>query len=485
MHAPMTLRYRRAPMSKPLLDRRWPWLAGAALLIAGMIGLLSLVVDVQFGGVADTRPVGGAEDIERLAERSDLNLVFILIDTLRADRLGSYGYERDTSPTIDRYASTGIRFGRHLSQASWTKASMASFWTGYYPARNGVTRSVDLLAEDAVMPAEILREAGFFTVGLYRNGWVAPNFGFGQGFDVYVRPPSTLIPPRVRFENPTISTHGTDEGIVQSAVEFLRVHGHKRFFLYVHMMDVHEYVYDEEAAQFGGTYSDIYDNAILWEDHVVGALLDLLADRGLAEKTLVVIGADHGEAFRERGVEGHARRVFRETTEVPLFLILPFRLEPGAVVQSRTRNVDVWPTVLDLLGLDVPPGLDGRSMRPEILAAVRGQAATGPEAMGIAHLDQNWGQQDAPPAISVAVADGSHRYVRSEEAGRVVEQLFDARLDPLELEDRADTEPAELERLRAVADAYLEESPPWGAAPTRDIDELELNQLRALGYALP
>ena len=87
------------------------------------------------------RPLGDATDIEELHERSDLNLLFILIDTLRADRLGAYGYERDTSPTIDALAADGVRFAQQLSQSSWTKCSMASLWTGLYPARTGVTRA--------------------------------------------------------------------------------------------------------------------------------------------------------------------------------------------------------------------------------------------------------------------------------------------------------------------------------------------------------
>jgi arylsulfatase A-like enzyme len=124
-----------------------------------------------------------------MAEREDLNVLFLVIDTLRADRLGMYGYSRDTSPKFDRWASTGVRFDRHLAQSSWTKASMASLWTSLYPMRTGVTRYDDVLAEEAVMAAERFSDAGFRTIGIYRNGWVAPTFGFDQGFDVYTHAP--------------------------------------------------------------------------------------------------------------------------------------------------------------------------------------------------------------------------------------------------------------------------------------------------------
>ena len=125
-----------------------------------------------------------------------------------------------------------------------------------YPARTGVTRFDDVLPGEADMPAEILKRADFHTVGIYRNGWVAPTFGFDQGFDVYTRPAARPLPPSIRRENPTLVNRGTDEDTVVSALEFLHVRGHERWLLYLHLMDVHEYLYDEETALFGGSYSD-------------------------------------------------------------------------------------------------------------------------------------------------------------------------------------------------------------------------------------
>jgi arylsulfatase A-like enzyme len=432
----------------------------------------------------DDRPLGSVDDIETLRDRDDLNVLFVVIDTLRAERLGSYGYVRDTSPVLDRLAASGVRFARHLAQSSWTKASMASLWTGLYPARTGITRFDHVIPDEARMPAEILREAGFQTVGLYRNGWVAPTFGFDQGFEVYIRPMKAPTAPGVRRENPTISDEGTDEGVVAAAVEFLRLRGRERWFLYLHLMDVHEYLYDEESALFGVHYSDVYDNSIRWTNGVIELLLGSLADFGYLDQTLVVFTSDHGEAFGERGFEGHARKVYRETTEIPWLLFLPFRLEPGVVVETRTANVDVWPTVLDLLGLDMPQA-DGRSRLPELLASARGEPLPDATDPAIAHLDQSWARPELAPAPTVAVSEGTLRYVRVQQPGGVIEQLYDASGDPLEVRDRAREDPETLERLAGVAEAYLELSPDWGEAPTREIGELELNHLRALGYAVP
>ena len=472
-------------MSDRTRSIRWTWLLGAAVTLFLFL-LVLLVALTRPTAAPDPRPTGSADDIAKLAERSDVNVLFILIDTLRADRLSAYGYERETSPELDRLAAGGVRFARQLSQSSWTKCSMASLWTGMNPSRNGVTRFDDVVPEVAEMPAEIFKNAGFATVGVYRNGWVSPNFGFAQGFDVYTRPAPAPPPPDVRRENPTLKEAGTDEDVISTAIEYLRVNGRERWFLYLHLMDVHEYTYDEQSALFGGSYSDVYDNSIRRVDALIGVLLDYLAESGLAEKTLVVLTADHGEAFRERGVEGHARRVYRETTEVPLLLALPFRLEPGVVVTSRSRNIDVWPTVLGLLGLPIPEAIDGRSLVPEMLASARGEPLAEPAGpTGIAHLDMTWGQSAKDPLPTVAIAQGPYRYVKVTEAGKTFERLYDASVDPKELIDRATAEPEKLAELRGIGEEYLQQVPPWGEAPTRELSEMELNQLRALGYALP
>jgi arylsulfatase A-like enzyme len=468
-------------MWKRLLEQRWPWLAAAGVIV---LAFLSTLVEIHAPGDWDTRPLGSADDIEALRHRDDLNVLFVLVDTLRAERLGSYGYERDTSPVLDRMTASGVRFARHLAQSSWTKASMASLWTGLYPMRSGITRFDHVIPGQVRMPAEILAEAGFQTVGLYRNGWVAPTFGFDQGFEVYKRPLRAPLPPGIRRENPTVSDASTDEGVVAAALEFLRLRGAERWFLYLHLMDVHEYVYDEESALFGAHYSDVYDNSIRWTDGVIEVLLASLADLGHLDDTLVVVLSDHGEAFGERGFEGHARKVYRETTEIPWLFFFPFRMEPGVVVEARTMNVDVWPTLLDLLGLEMPEA-DGHSRVPELLASARGEplpAAAGP---AIAHLDQTWARPERDAEPTVAVSEGTLRYVRIHQGAGVIEQLYDANGDPRELRDRAREDPATLSRLAELAEAYLELRPDWGESPTREIGELELNHLRALGYALP
>jgi arylsulfatase A-like enzyme len=462
-------------MLRRLLDSPWPYFSLAGVL------LVALVVSL-FEIHLPRRPVGSVGDIAHLRERQDLNVVFFLVDTLRADRLSCYGYGRETTPVLDFLAASGVRFAHVQAQSSWTKASMASLWTGLYPRRIGVTRFPDALSPEARTPAEILRDAGFRTGGLFRNGWVANNFGFAQGFDLYVQPRPSATPEK--FERRTPSSHplmGSDWDATESAVEFIRSHGHQRFFLYVHYMDVHQYLYEIESAKFGSDIRDAYDNAVHWTDRNVSAVLGALEGLDLTRKTIVVLASDHGEAFYEHGIEGHARNLYREVTETPLIFILPFRLEPGLVVESPVQNVDVWPTLLDLLGLPPLPQADGRSLLPLMLGAADGGAAP-PEFGGprFAELDQSWGRTDRRPRPLVAVVDGAYKLVRhvKREGGY---ELYDRSLDPSEQTNVAERHPEVVERLDAHLERYLDREVAFDS-PQVELDEMRLGQLRALGY---
>jgi arylsulfatase A-like enzyme len=253
-------------------------------------------------------------------------------------------------------------------------------------------------------------------------------------------------------------------------------------------MDLHQYVYDDKAEQFGTGYSDVYDQSINWTDRLIAAVLAKLDDVGALQKTIVVIAADHGEAQGERGFEGHARNVYPENVEVPWILSLPFRLQRGIVIRKQTANVDIFPTVLELLGLPAMEGADGRSRMPEILAAARGEPEPPEdEALAIAHLDQTWGKRIETTSPNVTIGDGRFRYVQFRgPEGQIREQLFDAEHDPRELENRLEEEPEVAKRLAEAAERYLASRPAWdGESGKLEIDEMELDQLRALGYSLP
>ncbi len=476
-------------------------------ILYAVLGIVLIVLFflTQFRLQPDERPPGAVEDILALASRDDLNVVFILIDTLRADRLSSYGYERETSPTMDRLASTGIRFARHHSQSSWTKTSMASIWTAMYPHRNGILRFDHALPNAALLPAEMLREEGFVTAAIWRNGWVAPTFGFDQGFETYHRP-STGMPigfKRRESDNPYAKIAGSDIDVTENAVEFLRVSGRDRFMLYLHYMDAHQYMSDEESARFGSSYSDLYDNSIHWSDRNVAAIIQTLEDEGLRDDTIVVITSDHGEAFGEHGAEGHAKDLHGEVIRVPWIVSLPFSLEQGIVVEALSENVDIWPTLFDLLGAPELEHADGRSRLPEILTS-----AGRPELIErapdtsplFAELDRAWGKAEMPPDPIIALTLPEKRFLRvlDPEALRAkvgarglrkgTSLLYDTEKDPYERRDLLaiageDASTAEYDAL--VQEILSRPPPPWRDDVGRvELSDMQKGQLRAIGYAI-
>jgi arylsulfatase A-like enzyme len=458
--------------------RRW-------LLIGGGLALLVALFVTQFEVSLPSRPTGSVEELRAIRDRDDVNVVFVLIDTLRADRLSAYGYERPTSPTLDEVASSGVLFEKVEAQSSWTKASMASLWTGLFPHRTGVVRFQHGLPDKAAVAAEVFQQGGFLTAGLFRNGWVDPNFGFGQGFDLYLNPTPRRDPQGFRRPPPGVRRlPGTDQDLTYAAIEFLKRNGSERFMLYVHYMDVHQYSYDQEAAalRFGPSISDSYDAAIHWTDRNFYALIEAMDDLDLLEKTIVVVASDHGEAFREHGREGHAQDIYVETTHTPLIFMLPFRLSEPLVVEPVVRNVDIWPTLLDLVGLPPLPETDGVSLVPLMEAAGRGEVIETPKS--IAYVDQTWGliEKDPNPVISLR-GDGKRLLFRPQIPEAM--EVYDVVSDPGEKRNLLTAKPEWLDDFRAEIEGRLEQPIPWGEVEDVEVDDMKRGQLRALGYVIP
>jgi len=461
-------------MIKKLLDSRW-FYYGAALLLVAIFFATQVKVQLP------ARSFGPVEDIATLKDRKDLNVVFILVDTLRADHLGSYGYERETSPVMDRLAATGIRLANNIAQSTWTKSSMASIWTGTYPVTNEVLRYQHAIPEVVTMPAELLKAAGYRTVGLYRNGWVGHEFGFGQGFERYLRPQTAQTVDAVeRARHTPFQLVGNDWDLTSSATQFLEQYRDEKFFLYLHYMDVHQYAYEAESALFGTNFADAYDNAIHWTDRNIEAVVAKLEELGLMDNTLLVIAADHGEAFREHGSEGHAKDLYGEVVRTPVIIVLPWFLDGGLVVDDLTENVDLMPTILDMIGIDPVDETDGASLVPLFLGGP--DPHPGP---AYAHLDRNWaGGDDEQPIVAIRTED--RKFIWKKDWTPPTIELYDVEADPGEKINIASEQEAEVQEFLEMARAYYDHAPgSWNASPDAiEIDDLKLGILKALGYVI-
>ena len=287
------------------------------------------------------------------------DLVLITIDTLRADRVGAYGYARARTPNIDALAARGVRFEHAFATAPITLPSHASLMTGRYPPGHGARHNG--MRVDAAVPslATTLSKAGFATGAFVSAFPLDRRFGLSAGFDVY----SDRMPrgPRGRPENERPGRDAVNEARVW--LNPLSVHGPAaaRRFLWVHLFEPHA-PYGQAGS--GRPIADRYDDEVAESDVQVGRILEALGPR--LASTLVVVASDHGEAFGEHGEVSHSLFVYDTTLRVPLIIAGPG--VPARTVSSPVSLVDVAPTVLRLLGL-APFDADGIDLAPTFAGA--------------------------------------------------------------------------------------------------------------------
>ena len=304
------------------------------------------------------------------------NVVFVTVDTLRADRLGAYGYAvRPTSPKIDAQLASGILFENAMSARASTWPSLASLLTGLYPSGHGVVENGYGFSDDMPTLPKLLHGAGYQT-GAFLSNMCQANH---QGWDSFA------------------CSGGQDGKSVRRALEWAG--GAKRerpFFLWVHLFGAHPPYYNggDLAQKLDPGYQGplgtkkwqlnqvmekkmaltprdvqhldaIYDAAVIGTDRLTAMLLDGLRQAGLLDRTLVVFTADHGEElYQHHGYLYHACSVYQTTLHVPLGISAPSLIPAGARVPQTVEIIDVLPTVLDLLGLAKPAEQHGRSLVP-------------------------------------------------------------------------------------------------------------------------
>jgi arylsulfatase A-like enzyme len=435
------------------------------------------------------------------------NILIYLVDTLRADHLGAYGYELDTSPRIDALAADGVLFENARAQTSWTRTAVVSLFTGLLPQVHGVNRRADALAPSVKTLADRLSEHGYRTAGILTNGNVSENFGLQQGFDEYIQ---------LWERNDHWSFHQLSDRVNQRVFRWFdaRQENIRRdptndhpFLLYVHTTDPHgpytppEPFYSRFAAGVDkvvgqirnvhdisagrkvappGTAEDwirLYDGEIAFNDHNFGLLLDDLKARGLYDSTLIVLTSDHGEEFFEHGGWEHGKTLYDEQLLIPLIVKPPadWGIAPGQRITAPAHQVDILPTLLDALGIDPGDELDGRSLLPLLKDAPEESSPA-----SLAYLELGEHHKESVVEHGFKLIRDLHR-VRSGDRG----MLFDLGQDPGEQVDRNHAESFRWGQLRQVLEAlhFDLRRRSRGIDPEEaEIDEALRERLEALGY---
>jgi arylsulfatase A-like enzyme len=425
-----------------------------------------------------------------------LNVVLILVDTLRADHLGAYGYGRDTSPNLDAFAASGVLFEDARSQASCTFPSVNSILTSRYPARFvGQPEGRMGIPEGIASLAEVLKARSYATAAVSASPIVRrtpshfnPEGGFGRGFDSfseecvwksalcveaqlaarlpqlsqpfflylhYMEPHGPYQPPathRLRFAGPYLGPHDFIARGDPNPLADMIYKGKRR--LEVTAADVAHLV-------------DLYDDEIAFFDERLPAVLAALAAAGAGDDdTLVAVVSDHGEEFLEHGHVKHCRTPFDTLVHVPLLLRVPGG-PAGVRVAAPVENLDLVPTILDYLGADPAAfGFEGESLRP----LIEGRAVAGGSPRYAFSAEGVWR----------SVADGRFKLLVHMRGPRSY-QLFDLAADPGETRDVGGEHPEDLRRLKRAVLSWVRRMHAEAGTGVAEGEEAE-RRLKALGY---
>jgi arylsulfatase A-like enzyme len=421
------------------------------------------------------------------------SVLLVVVDTLRADRLGPYGAAPSPSPTLDALAERGLVYEHAIAQASWTMPSVASLLTGLHPRSHGVVgastaRRRTTRRIPATSPTRCRRspsaaaEAGITTVGVSGNPLISRATNFARGFETFVElgwdAKARNWLPAAEVNAPFLRWLDRNAGI--------------RFLAYLHYMDPHDPYTPPEPlrppaphgvrdvvaagdadriARSGATLDAaevahlrrLYDAEIRGWDAELARVLAALAAHGLAESTVVVVTADHGEEFLEHGRLKHRVHLYDELLHVPLVIAGP-GIRPGRVTM-QAQGIDLFPTLVALLGASTPPGLPGQNL----LAAPVETPAFSETLYGI--------DPDGTTSPIVSLRTAAWKLIHAPARRRW--ELYDLARDPGERENRFDAAPEAAALARRLADWETSAPPP----PAREGHDPALDEkLRALGY---
>lgn len=294
-------------------------------------------------------------------DREKFDIILISIDCLRPDHLGCYGYEKDTSPNIDNLAKEGIIFSKAISTSSWTLPAQISLFTSKYPLTHGVIGDGLSLGESDITLAEILKRNGFITAAFVGAPYMASDFGFNQGFDIY--DDHTIYHESEDASHQDVTSPRLNEAVLN----WLGENYHLNFFLFIHYWDTHyEYI---PPPPYKENFENPYDGEIRFIDEHIGMLTKKLKEMGIFDNSLIILTADHGDEFMEHSDMGHRHSLYQEVIHIPFILKLP-SAQSSNILNNRIDDyvsiIDIMPTIIDVSGIALPKKLEGLSLCPLI-----------------------------------------------------------------------------------------------------------------------
>ena len=315
--------------------------------------------------------------IGKKGEERPRNMILIIVDTLRQDHLGCYGYDRAHTPSIDQLASGGTRFNQARTAVPLTLPSITSILTSTYPLYHNIKVNGSYTLEDSTLTlAEVFKKNGFRTAAFIGSIALARQHGLYQGFDLYDEefnepdhaPDTGAVPLR------WVQSRGQRKAseVVDSAIGWLEKMKGEPFFLFLHFFDPHlpydppEYL---SMVNYAPEETDMlaYDSEVAFVDGQIGRLMAALEGYRLTDETLIVFVADHGEGLKEHKEVGHGHFLYDSTIRVPLIFFFPPLIPAGQAISGNVRTIDITPTILDFFDFDPSEGMQGASLKDQML----------------------------------------------------------------------------------------------------------------------
>jgi choline-sulfatase len=393
------------------------------------------------------------------------NIVLVTIDTLRADRLGSYGYSKGQTPNLDHFARNGVLFENAVTPTPLTAPSHASIFTGLYPTAHKVRDTGGFILQPSLDTlARILQREGWDTAAFVGSSVLKKHFGFSQGFAVY---DDEMPKPDARKIATDFAERRAGD-VVNRAIAWLGRESGKQFFLWVHVFDPH-FPYEPPAPYREKFRGSPYDGEVAYTDQELGRLFASVSKKSAPENTLIAVLADHGESLGDHGEYSHGVFLYDSTLRIP-FLLAGAGVPAGVRVKQQARTIDLLPTLLELAGQKPPLGVQGASLTPSF---------TGKQDLASwSYLESFYPKLNLGWAELRGIRTNKWKYVRAPKP-----ELYDLTQDPTETTNVIESHPKQVQQLEARLKSVAGIDGQSGEkVETTMLDQRTLQQLKSLGY---